>query len=131
MSRIKLAFWTRADCSHFFHSLCIFPPLRLLSDFIKNVIIHSLTFLSVKLPFFCENGELALIIVDQGQGQGVMGIGGLKKRVGCTILIRFGMIGFLVKESSEDEESCANVMTTFSLVEHCVLDSEAGIIVNQ
>lgn len=40
--------------------------------------------------FFCENGELALIIVDQGQGQGVMGIGGLKKGVGCAILIGFG-----------------------------------------
>lgn len=31
-----------------------------------------------------------LIIVDQGQGQGVVGIGGLKKDMGCTILIDFG-----------------------------------------
>jgi len=73
--------------SHFFRSLCIFLLVRLFSDFIKNVIIQSSTFLSVKLPFFCENGELVLIFEDQGQGQGVMGIGGLKGTGGMFTLI--------------------------------------------
>lgn len=78
--------------SHFVHSLCIFILVRLFSDFIKNVIIHSLTFLSVKLPFFCKNGELALIIVDQGQGQGLWELESLKKGVDALSLLAAGMV---------------------------------------
>ncbi len=45
---LNLPFWTQADCALTFSILSVHPPppfVGLLSDFIKNVIIHSLTFL--------------------------------------------------------------------------------------